>query len=225
MEPSHAFMKARAVALSCILLTSLLWVLLLCLVAFFRWDVSPPLERSLVVILLCTNAITVIMVPLLLILKFRVWLDIARILLLLVLHIGSAAAFTYCNTYFACTKNTVDEEGICRLINIYILLASWVNPGLLLAYGAGLGYMLYRHSQIAKRDSQAKDEEASVATQPMAEQKAFRAVVPVYGRYPPPSEHPSLTPWLGSDEDSQGTTSTSSGHMSKPQHASWTHAL
>jgi len=225
MEPSHAFMKARAVAFSCILITSLLWVLMLCLMAFFRWDISPSLERSLIVILLCTNSITVIMVPILLLLRFRVWLDIARLLLLLVLHIGSAAAFTYCSAYFTCDGQSLDQEGICRLINMYILMASWVIPLLLLTYAAGLFFMLYRRSQIASQNLLKEDEEASVSTPPMAhlrihhqQDKELQGAVPVYG-----SEGTSLPPWLD-PPNSEHRGSISSVRFSKPPQG-WTYAM
>jgi len=223
MEPSPTFMKARTVAFSCILLTSLLWTFLLCLVIFFRWEVSPPLERSLVVILLCTNVVTVIMVPLLLLLMFRVWLDVARSLLLLVLHTGSAAAFSYCNAYFTCPSQNPDQEGICRLINIYIIFASWVIPALLLMYGAGLAFMLYHRLQIAGNNSQTA-EEASIYTLPMEQaDKQSRMVAPVYGDFAPSSEQNESTvlPWLTTSE---GRETSSNGRWSKVP-PGWSYAV
>jgi len=225
MEPSPTFMKARVVAFSCILLTSLLWALLLCLFVFFRWEVSSSLQRSLVVIMLCTNAITVVMVPLLLLLQFRVWLDVARLLLLLVLHIGSAAAFSYCNAYFTCTNQTPDQEGVCTLINIYILLASWVIPVLLLLYAAGLGYMLYRRSKMAPTggDAYATDEEFSITTPSMVQSKKQpRISVPVFGPFAPSDQ--GVPPWLATSEaDSPETSASSSGHLAKVQ--PWAYAI
>jgi len=221
-------MKARIVAFSCILLTSLLWALLLCLFAFFRWDVSSSLERSLVVIMLCTNAITVVVVPLLLLLQFRVWLDIARLLFLLVLHIGSASAFAYCNTYFTCINQSPDQAGICALINIYILLASWVVPVLLLLYAAGLGYMLYRRRQTvqAGEDSYRTDEEFSVTTPPMVQsKKESRMTVPVFGEFAHGSDH-AVPTWLATSDGGAGSpeTASSSGHLSKVQ-PTWAYAI
>jgi len=225
MEPSPTFMKARTVAFSCILLASLLWALLLSLVVFFRWEVSLPLERSLVVVMLCANAITVIMVPLLLLLRFRVWLDVARLFFLLALHIGCAASFAYCIAYFICADQSPDQEGICKLINIYILLASWVNPVLLLLYAAGLAFMLYRRSQMAGNNLD-MTEEASTSTSLMTQpDKQSKITVPVHGDFAPLSEHRASTvlPWLTtSDGDSRETRS--SGHWSKVP-PGWSYAI
>lgn len=97
-------------------------------------------------------------------LPFRLWLDAARLLFLLILHIGKyaperrfllhahsisiglAVAFTYLNTKLECPNQSTttisvtrltlhgelvaaEEEGICRLVNVYMVLASWVIPG------------------------------------------------------------------------------------------------
>jgi len=227
MQPSPTFMKARTVAFACIFLMSLLWALLLSLVIFFRWEVSPPLERSLVVIMMCANAITVIMVPLLLLVRFRVWLDVARLLLLLVLHIGSATAFAYCNAYFTCAGQSLDQEGICKLINIYILLASWVNPILLLMYAAGFAFMLYRRLQMAGENSRVV-EEGSISTLPTIHpDKRFTTAIPALPNFAPSSEH-SLTdlPWLTAPNGESRETSASE-RVSKvpPGWSGWSYAV
>jgi len=224
MEPSPTFMRARTVAFSCILLTSLLWALLLSFLIFFRWEASPPLERSLIVIMLCTNAITLVVVPLLLLLQFRIWLDVARLLLLLVLHIVSAAAFAYCNAYFTCESQSPDEEGVCKLINAYILLASWVNPVLLLLYAGGLAFMLYRRSQMAS-DKSLTTEEASISTSPIVQPDKQSGISVPVGEFVPPSKHDDSTipSWLTtSNRESRETRS--SRHWSKVP-PGWSHAL
>jgi len=46
--------------------------------------------------------------------------------------------FTYWNPKFQCPEQTADSQGVCQLINMYILLANWVNPGLLITYSCCL---------------------------------------------------------------------------------------
>jgi len=236
MEHPPTFMKARLVAFSCILITSFLWVVLLSLAVFLRWDASPALERSLAVILLLTNAITVILVPILLILKFRVWLDIPRLLLLLVLHIGSAVAWTYCNAYIACPNTDPDQAGVCKLINVYILMFCWVNPVLLLVYAAGFGYMLYWRSKSAAGGGSQIDAESSIghqSTQAMVQTERTRSFVypkspvevPVYlDASDRRSNRISALPWLdASDSESQHDATRSDPRLSKlPSPAVWT---
>jgi len=145
MEPSRVFLKVRAVAFSCIGFTSLVWIVLLCVVAFLRWDLSATAERSMMILALLANAITIIMLLILILLPFRLWLDTARLLFLLLLHVGLAAAFTYFNSKLECPIQTGDNDGICKLIDMYMLLASWVIPGFLIAYSSWLIFVVYRH--------------------------------------------------------------------------------
>jgi len=232
MEPPPTFLKARVVAFSCILFTSLLWVVLLSVVAFWRWDLTPSLERSLIIILLCTNLVTMITVPLLLLLQFRVWLDVARLLFLLVAHVGSAAAFAYCNSFFTCPNQTTDQEGACRFVNMCILLACWVNPFWLFCYAAGLSYLLYCRSSQPTQSLQfekVEDEEASlgrVATLPIIQpDRGLRIVVPAADEVVSNSgELVSASHW-SSPLDSDSRDTRSSGRLSKPQQTWSFHAM
>jgi hypothetical protein len=77
--------------------------------------------------------------------KFRTWLDGARLLLLLICHIGLAASFIIWNTTNPCPDDSElschfggifpltyvqapDSRGVCQLINVYLIIASWVPP-------------------------------------------------------------------------------------------------
>jgi len=147
MEASPVFLKLRAVAFSCITMLSLTWIVLLCVIIFYRWDISDHLERSLILVILLANTITVIALPVLILLQFRPWLDAARLAFLLVAHIGTAVAFTTWNATFTCPEQTGDQAGECKLINMYILLANWVNPAFLISYSVGLALMVHRRSR------------------------------------------------------------------------------
>lgn len=80
-----------------------------------------------------------------LLVKFRTWLDAARLLFLLICHIGMAASFAiwnsssscaddsepscYCSDVFVLTDiQAPDSLGVCHLLNVYIIIASWVAP-------------------------------------------------------------------------------------------------
>jgi len=166
MVTSAIFLKWRAFAFSCVSFLSLLWIILLCIIAYGRWDISDHPEKAFIAVLLLTNTINLLMLPILILREFRAWLDGARLLFLLTTNIGVAAAFTYWNPRFQCLDQTADQEGVCQLINFYILMANWVNPALLIAYSCCLAFLVWWRSRQPPSISASKagfvDEEASI---------------------------------------------------------------
>ncbi|KDQ60736.1 hypothetical protein JAAARDRAFT_55473 [Jaapia argillacea MUCL 33604] len=144
MEVSPAFLKLRSFAFFFITVVSLAWIVLLCVEVSIRWDVSDSSDKSFAVFFLLVNTVTVVTMPILIILKFRAWLDAARIFFLLVIHIGSACAFIVWDPRRTCDQQPLDDLTTCQLLNTYTLVASWVNPALLLSYSLGLGLMARR---------------------------------------------------------------------------------
>ncbi|KAJ3778206.1 hypothetical protein FB446DRAFT_714706 [Lentinula raphanica] len=149
MEYPPVFLKSRAIIFSLISLTSFIWVIVLCVDLFIQWTKLGTPEKSFLVVMLLSNTLTLILLLVLLILPFRPWLDGARLMLLLVMHIGIATAFVLWDNKFTCPTKTVDEEGVCRLLNMYILIANWIIPATLVAYAVGLSMMLYRRKSKA----------------------------------------------------------------------------
>ncbi|KAJ6596780.1 hypothetical protein DFH09DRAFT_1132699 [Mycena vulgaris] len=143
---SPLFLKTRAIAFCLIIFFSLLWFTLLCVFLFYEWDTSDPAEHPIVAVMLLTDAFTLILLLILLILPFRPWLDAARFLFLMLAHTGIAGAFTFWNPSFRCPASTPDSEGVCRLLNLYILVASWVIPVLLIMYATGLAVAMVHSS-------------------------------------------------------------------------------
>lgn len=148
MESFPVFFKVRAITFTCIILISFLWTVLLSVQIYARWDISDRCSRSLTAVFLLTNVTTILIVPFLLLLEFRVWLDAARILLLAVGQIGSAVAFTYWNTQIQCPDQTADQQGVCKLINIYMLMGCWIIPVILILYVSYFAATVYRQSRI-----------------------------------------------------------------------------
>jgi len=98
------------------------------------------------------------MLPILLLAKFRTWLDGARLLLLLVCHLGMATAFVAWVPTIPCPDDTPDDLGVCQLINVYIIAASWVPPFLLILYGVGLAIYTWRYASRPRGPLLADDE-------------------------------------------------------------------
>ncbi|KAJ7751957.1 hypothetical protein B0H16DRAFT_1546889 [Mycena metata] len=146
MISSPLFLKTRAIAFSIIMLTSLVWIVLLSVYVFLEWDNSDGTEHHIIAVMLLADTLTIILLCCLLILPFREWLDAARLLLLMLVHIGVAGVFSFWNPSFRCQwpTSTPDSVGVCRLLNLYILVASWVIPVLLIIYASGLTVAIVR---------------------------------------------------------------------------------
>ncbi|KAF9500978.1 hypothetical protein BDN71DRAFT_1585659 [Pleurotus eryngii] len=147
---SPLFTKLRTLLFSCIIGLSFLWILLLSLDIFLQWEVSGTTDRSFLVVFLLINAITIIMLPIMMLREFRPWLDAARFLLLSLCHIGFAVMFSYWNPRIQCPDRTPDQEGVCKLLNLYLLVASWIIPVLLIVYMSGLACVVSRRRARAK---------------------------------------------------------------------------
>ncbi|KAJ7632506.1 hypothetical protein FB45DRAFT_912630 [Roridomyces roridus] len=141
---SPLFLKIRAISFSLILCISLLWITLLCVFVYLQWDSTDSHERVLVVLMLITHSLTMITLLVLLIIPFHPWLDGARMFFLVVTHACIAGAFAFWNPKLQCPTSTPDSQGLCLLLNMYILIASWIVPVLLLVYSSGLALAVYR---------------------------------------------------------------------------------
>lgn len=141
---SPLFLKLRAYAFGIISLLSFTWITLLCVVAYTRFSLSSRPEQTFIVLLLLINLLTVLLLPIMLLLRFRSWLDAARMLILLACHIGIAAAYTAWVPNMPCSSSNGDDPGVCELVNTYMLIATWVIPALLIVYCCCLALMVYR---------------------------------------------------------------------------------
>jgi len=173
---SPLFLKLRACAFGIISLLSFTWITLLCVVAYTRFTLSSRPEQTFIVILLLINLLTVILLPIMLILRFRSWLDAVRMLSLLVCHIGIAATYTVWVPKMPCSSSNEDEAGVCELVNVYTLIATWIIPVLLIVYCCCLALMVDRRKrrlaveaslqskQTASSPSLVSDSQPSIAT-------------------------------------------------------------
>ncbi|KAJ3854668.1 hypothetical protein EV368DRAFT_80398 [Lentinula lateritia] len=184
MEYSSVFLKARAITFSLISLISFIWVVVLCVDIFIQWNALGTSEKSFLVIMLLSNTLTLVLLLVLLILPFRPWLDGARLMLLLITHVGIASSFVVWNAKFTCPTKTADEEGVCRLLNIYILIANWIIPAALVAYALGLAVMLYKRRKFRAASS---DLESSKPRQ------SRQSILPIMNMNPEDITHSSMS--------------------------------
>ncbi|KAI0341795.1 hypothetical protein BDW22DRAFT_274125 [Trametopsis cervina] len=207
MEPGPIFMKLRAIAFSCMLFVGLVWLVLLSVELFLRWDISDPAQRSLVVVFVMIETVTVILLPAMLIVPFRVWLDATRMLALVLAHYGVAIAFTVKNASFVCPDQTLDDDGVCELIDTYIMLGSWVIPGLLLAYLIGFCTLIYRRRNSQDLDVKEGNLDIEGAVTPTA------AEIPIM---PPPPTRARMSASTASSYPSTASQHVSFKSISRP---------
>ncbi|KAI0062330.1 hypothetical protein BV25DRAFT_672949 [Artomyces pyxidatus] len=146
MEHSTVFLRLRTIAFAVTTFICFVWIILLSCLLFIRWGISSQSERAFLVLFLLVDIITMILLPILILRKFRTWLDGARLLFLLICHIGLAVAFAVWTPNIPCPDRTPDDEGVCQLLNVYIIMASWIPPALLVAYGVCLSVYTWRYA-------------------------------------------------------------------------------
>ncbi|KAG7092363.1 hypothetical protein E1B28_008722 [Marasmius oreades] len=159
MEYSAVFIKARAIAFSLVAFISFTWTVLLCVVLTLQWDVMDKPEKSFVAVMIVLNVLTMFLLLILLVLRFRPWLDGARCLFVLAAHITTAAWFLSWSPKFRCETGNLDKEGTCGLLIVYMVLASWVIPTLVLLYLGGLVLMIRRRSNLPKANQIVSDDQ------------------------------------------------------------------
>ncbi|KAJ3887348.1 hypothetical protein GG344DRAFT_80826 [Lentinula edodes] len=169
MEYSSVFLKARAITFSLISLISFIWVVVLCVDLFIQWSALGTSEKSFLAIMLVSNTLTLTYttVPSLVgwssthaAINYPRWSVVNWLLELACTRFtypymcsGIASSFVVWNAKFTCPTKTADEEGVCRLLNIYILIANWIIPAALVVYALGLAVMLYKRRKLRAASS------------------------------------------------------------------------
>ncbi|KAI0724057.1 hypothetical protein C8T65DRAFT_93929 [Cerioporus squamosus] len=139
---SPGFKRVRTSIFSLTLFLSLAWLSFLCVEKFMLEDSSDPNQKGLVWVLIVANFITVLMMPILLLLEFKHYVDAARMGLLLVLHIGPSAFFVAWRPGFSC-PTTPSKHELCQNVNLAIMIGNWIVPALLVFYSGFLAAVYY----------------------------------------------------------------------------------
>ncbi|KAI0341785.1 hypothetical protein BDW22DRAFT_1420872 [Trametopsis cervina] len=126
------FFKVRRTVFVFISITSLLWAIVLSVYIAREWKDVIWAQRALVLAIIGANGLTAIMMYLMAVVVFRAWLDLTRVVFLLLLHIGSALMFTLFGSNFSC--DTFKTKAICKRVDLAFVIGSWVMTGLLLGY-------------------------------------------------------------------------------------------
>ncbi|KAI9065103.1 hypothetical protein FKP32DRAFT_1568428 [Trametes sanguinea] len=143
MEFGPGFFKVRTGIFLIMTFISVVFAAALSVEVFLTDGKADPSQRNFVGVFIFADALTAILMPALLIVQFRPWLDAARLLFLLLTHFGTAILFTVWNPSFRCTADTYAELKQCQSVNTAILVCGWVLPAMLIWYSAFLAVMYY----------------------------------------------------------------------------------
>jgi len=163
-RPPPMFLRLRSVALGLITFLAFLWIILICIVIYAQWDLLDHVQRSLILIMLFINTVTVIMLPILLLRPFRPWLDAARVLLLILIHGGIALFFAIRSPSFTCisSASNLNEEAVCTTITVFVNVFDWAIPVLVVLYASGLAFLVRKQSKLRAEPSPVVDAEKQV---------------------------------------------------------------
>ncbi|KAJ3548553.1 hypothetical protein NM688_g5279 [Phlebia brevispora] len=116
-------------------LTDFMWAIALAVYISKEWPHFAILQKVLLLAVIGVNVFTSVLLYLMIVVVFRVYLDLARMVFILLLHIGTAVMFTFYGHSFSCAIFNSDQ--ICKDIDLSFVVGSWAIAGL------NLGYIIY----------------------------------------------------------------------------------
>ena len=99
-----------------------------------------------------------------LLVRFRPWLDAARLSFLLIFHFALAGVFASQFDGLTCTDGSPDGPGICDIFNLLLLMSSWVIPCLLSIYGTVLAWYAHRNRNSLQGGSDRDSDDETVVS-------------------------------------------------------------
>ncbi|KAI0665121.1 hypothetical protein C8Q70DRAFT_1049290 [Cubamyces menziesii] len=126
------FRTVRRVIFALIAIASIIWSVLLSLYLSKEWVHFDTLQRAIVLTLIGVNALTSVLLYLMIVVVFCMWRELLRMLFLLAIHIAPAVLLTLFGSSFSCV--IFDTKATCKAVNLAIFSVAWSITGLLLVY-------------------------------------------------------------------------------------------
>ncbi|KAF5327997.1 hypothetical protein D9611_014918 [Ephemerocybe angulata] len=130
------FLRCRTIAFCAIAFFSFIWVILLCIVLYLQWELMDRPYQSILMVMLAVDTITAILLLVLSLVKTQPEISsMARCSshsLSSRAHLGVAAAFAHWSPGFSCPQPSRDDQAVCKMLILYILISSWALPALIL---------------------------------------------------------------------------------------------
>ncbi|KAH9901075.1 hypothetical protein C8Q73DRAFT_229777 [Cubamyces lactineus] len=126
------FRTVRRVIFALIAIASIIWSVLLSLYLSKEWVHFNTLQRAIILTLIGVNALTSVLLYLMIVVVFCMWRELLRMLFLLAIHIAPAVLLTLFGSSFSCA--IFDTKATCKAVNLAIFSVAWSITGLLLVY-------------------------------------------------------------------------------------------
>ncbi|KAI0328544.1 hypothetical protein GY45DRAFT_1254636 [Cubamyces sp. BRFM 1775] len=126
------FRTVRRVLFALIAISSIIWSVLMSLYLAKEWVHFNTLQRAIVLSIIGVNALTSVLLYLMIVVVFCMWRELLRVLFLLGIHIAPAVLLTLFGSSFSCA--IFDTKATCKAVNLAIFSVAWSITGLLLMY-------------------------------------------------------------------------------------------
>lgn len=212
------FRRARIILFSFLVFLCLTWAVLFAL--FLTHDRShfSQYQKIVVACLLSLYGFTAILLYLMVVMRFHLWWDVARVVSLLVIHVGSSVVFSLYRSSFPC--GGFDSEAFCKDFVFVIFIGCWVFSGMILCFSIVLGVMAFLPRPVdslsGSGDAKFLPSPASFKAGSPGRPPSFHFISPYYGKseYPDESFFPARTPVMANI--SAKTTITMTDSPEKP---------
>ncbi|KAF9483891.1 hypothetical protein BDN70DRAFT_246157 [Pholiota conissans] len=105
------------------------------------WDSFNGDQRAIVIVLLVIYALSTVITYLMLILRFRLWLDGTRLAILVFAQVGGSVTFDVFYPSLPC--NNLGSESTCKMVETIAIFGGWALSGLLSIFALYLAVMHY----------------------------------------------------------------------------------
>ncbi|KAI0256743.1 hypothetical protein BJV78DRAFT_305465 [Lactifluus subvellereus] len=135
------FRRARIILFSFLILICLAWSTLFTIFLVREWPHFSQIQKIVIVCLLSLYGFTTILLYLMVVVQFRYWWDVGRVIALLVVHAGASLLFTHFSPGFPCRG--FGTRTACRGFVFTIFIGCWAFSGIVLCFAVILGVMAF----------------------------------------------------------------------------------
>ncbi|KAK7693635.1 hypothetical protein QCA50_003204 [Cerrena zonata] len=132
MELWSLFRKVRTIIFAFIAIISLTWASILSVYLAKEWNSFTILQRGIVIGMISMNGVTTVVQYLMAVCVFKIWVDFARMLFLVAIHVAAAVLYTMFGGSFSC--KIFSSRTVCTEVELAFLAGSWGITGLLVGY-------------------------------------------------------------------------------------------
>ncbi|KAF8078045.1 hypothetical protein FPV67DRAFT_1443547 [Lyophyllum atratum] len=118
----------RVIVFAFATLLSIAWTIMFMVLLLREWRTYDIRQRAIVIISLVINGTSAIFLYLMIVVRFRLWPDAARVAFILLFQLGSTVTFALFSPSFPC--DNLGSETDCRRLTSAVINGGWALSGL-----------------------------------------------------------------------------------------------